>query len=200
MRHFSHVILLVLWVLCCAAASAPAQTLFFDSFEGPGNSVFRGPENSLGSLLTVSQDVVITSIAVRNSLSVPGNMRFLIFDHATHDLLFATDAQPYPADGMTWKKSYSTYFLLRAGQQYDVGAISDVGATWSYDSVSTTQGGVSSANSNPNFATFASPTAGGHSCCDGSTRRYGLEYPPRVDALAPPGVPNLRGARSTPGG
>lgn len=159
--------------LVAALAATPAQAvLIFDN--GPGTSASnRGAESSPGAQLQISSDTTIDQIAVKVDLNAAGNLKFLIFDHATHTLLFSTAAQAFADDGDTYKTSaVFAPFTLLAGQTYDVGAIADVGGLWSFDVTGDTMGGITSISTNPNFSNFAAPVAGGHAAADGSIQLF----------------------------
>tara|TARA_B100001939_G_C16909313_1_gene603851 strand:- start:616 stop:1176 length:561 start_codon:yes stop_codon:yes gene_type:complete len=149
-------------------------TLIFDNAD-VGRASNRGAQSSPGALVTVSANVTISNIAVRNDLNQDGNLKFVIFDHDTHDLLYSSAAKAFVDNGVSWKISDMFSFTLLAGKSYDIGAIADVGGLWHYDSTSNSMNGITSIVSNPNFGNFGSPAQVGHASADAHIRLYAEE-------------------------
>jgi len=161
-----------------SAVAAVNRTVIFDSRDVAGASqTSRGPGDSIGALITVSADTAITRMSVFNEMTARGNLRFLIFSHPAHVLLLATNPQPLAADAAgvpTWKDSVPISFTFSAGQSYDVGAISDVAANWTFDFTADAAFNITSVSSNANFSNFANPSQIGHACCDTHVRLWGV--------------------------
>ena len=187
-------------ILLLASTAAPGATLLFDSYSGSGQYSTRGEETSPGSYIEAGVATTITNIAVPNDLEGAGNLKFRIFDHASNALLFSI-AAPVADDaaGFSWKISPAFSFLLSAGTQYDIGAISDVGGLWSYDQIAESANGFTSIVENPNFSNYAAPEQVGHAAADAAVRLYsdGLgEVPePATCGLAAAGLLALAFAR-----
>lgn len=168
--------LMILSVVAVGASTAEASSVVFDSFSGTVRANGRFAGSSPGSLIDVSISQTITNIAVRNDLNSNGSLKFLIFDHNDHSLLFESSSQAFTDDGMSWKKSDAFSFTLQAGKKYDVGAIANVGGSWAFDSISESQNGITSILSNPNFRNFSDPEQAGHATgTDAAVRLYGGE-------------------------
>jgi hypothetical protein len=150
-----------------ATTGAAKAALIFDNFDAGGFTTVRGAGDSPGTLITVgASNVTIGQIGVRNDLNANGNLEFLIFDHPSHTLLFASAAKAFVDDGMSWKLSDALSFTLLAGQSYDIGAIADIGGLWSFDITPESMGGITSLSQNSNFANFAAPFVTGHAGAD----------------------------------
>jgi hypothetical protein len=135
--------------------------LIFDNYTSDdivsgSRSPDKSPFESFGSQIRIegTEDVTINGMAVFNLLQAAGSMRFLIFDHPSHDLLFESDAVAFDSElggDPSWKMSPEFTFVLEAGKTYDVGAIADVGANWWLDNTSHTENSITSVLGLPNF-------------------------------------------------
>jgi hypothetical protein len=114
----------------------------------------------------VAVDTSITNISVLNFLDTAGDMKFLIFDHATGMRLFQTAPLAFASDSgspdtsKTWKRSPDFVFTLLAGHQYDIGSIADVAAHYAYIGPfhpDYTQNGIASGQLSANFTSFDAP-------------------------------------------
>lgn len=164
---------LVISALALGVATSSGQTLLLDTWDGAVTTSSRSAGSSPGSQISVATTTLITKIAVRASLGSAGNVKFLVFDHATHTLVYASAPKPFPAAGMVWMESDPLSVTLNAGSTYDIGAIADVGGQWQFDNSSTSANGLTTTVSNPNFSTYAAPTAGGHAGADGAVQLFG---------------------------
>src|SRR5256885_16051168 len=150
----------------------------FDSRDLSGaGQVSRGAGDSIGALINVATTTTITRISVVNEMTARGNLRFIIFDHPAHNRLLLTNPQPFAADAAgvtTWKDSVAINFTLVGGQSYDVGAIADVSAIWTFDFTADTALNITSVSSNANFFNFNNPSQVGHASVDTHVRLQGL--------------------------
>ncbi len=173
----------IVWMLVAgllaAGPIAAKAAVVFDNCLVSGCTILstRTAESSPGALLNVAANITINQIAVKNNLDIDGNLKFLIFDHLTHTLLFSTAPKFFADDGLSYKLSNTFSFTLLAGGQYDVGAISDVAGLWAFDILSDSQNGITSVVSNPQFSNFASPTAGNHAAADGAIQLFQADVP-----------------------
>ncbi|MCA9637973.1 MAG: hypothetical protein KC420_18220, partial [Myxococcales bacterium] len=153
--------------------AAAAPVVVFDSFSGGSSATNRGAGSSPGSMITVSNNNhTLAQVAVLVDLNSGGNLKFVVFDHANHQLLYVSPPKFFADDGKTWKVSNTFSLNLVAGKTYDIGAISDVGGSWAFDSTATVMGDFKSTVQNPNFSNYASPSAGGHAVAYGAVRCY----------------------------
>lgn len=161
------------------AGGVSAATLVFDSFSGGGSGSSRDGGSSPGSTITVSSSTTINTIAVLSNMNGTCNIKFVIFDHATHNLLMITNSKSFGDDGLTstWKESDPFSFTLQAGFTYDIGAISDTAGNWNFDQTSETMNGMTSIVGNPNFSNFSAPAAGNHAGADAAVRLYAIPEP-----------------------
>lgn len=116
---------------CTVTAAAAADRLIFDNFDASTHTLaFRlsGGDNPI-ALVNVSQTTTIDAIAVLNSFSAAGHLKFVIFDDPNTAPAFVSAPKAFAADvGVsTYKKSDPFSFTLLAGHSYDIGAIADVG-------------------------------------------------------------------------
>jgi hypothetical protein len=161
--------------LLLTIASTANAALIFDNADPSQQASNRSAESSPGALISVSVDTTINQIAVKNDLNENGDLRFLIFDHDSHALLFDSGAQSFVDDGMTWKTSGLFSFTLLAGNSYDIGAIANVGGLWAFDTTGNTQNGLTSIVQNPNFTNFAAPVSGNHAGGDAHVRLFAAD-------------------------
>jgi PEP-CTERM motif len=159
-------IILTAAILCATGTKARAAFIF-DNSAAASLDTTRHPSDSPGTFIKqVAIDTPITNISVLNFLNTAGDMKFLIFDHATGLLLLQTDPLAFAADAgsadtpKTWKRSPDFVFTLLAGHQYDIGGIADVAAHYAYIGPSNpdyTQNGITSGQPNANFTSFDAP-------------------------------------------
>ena len=150
--------------------------VLFDSIlNGATGSSVRLAGDSCGTQVVVgAASVPISKIAVQNDLDSAGNLKFLIFDHSSGEIrVYLSNPKSFADDGVSWKESDVFSYTLQAGFTYDIGAIADVGGSWTYDTVTESAGGLTSTSSNPNFANYADPTSGGHAGADCAIRLWG---------------------------
>jgi hypothetical protein len=149
----------------------------FDSRDFSGASqTARVAGDSIGALINVAANTTITRISVLNEMA-RGNLRFVIFDHSNHNRLLLTNPQPFAADAAgvpTWKDSVAVNFTLVGGQSYDIGAIADVAAGWTFDVTADTALNISGVSNNANFLNFNNPSQVGHASADAHLRLHGL--------------------------
>ena len=168
----------LLSVLVLFGVLAPSYSqILIDTFTPPGSASTRVAASSPGSYLSFANNVTIGTIGVKVDLNSAGNLRFLIFDHSTAALLYASAPKAFSDDGDTWKTSDPFAFTFLGGQSYDVGAIADVGGLWDYDQISETMNGITSIVTNPNFSNFNSPTTGGYAAADAAVRLSAVPEP-----------------------
>ena len=171
-------------LIFCGAPAANAG-LIFDNINLPGSVSTRSAGSSPGAQIVVgAANITINQIAVRNDLNSNGNLKFLIFDHTNHALLFDSGPKAFVDNGMSLKMSDLFSFTLLAGNTYDIGAIADVGGLWGYDTTGNSQGGLTSVSTNPNFSDFANPAAGNHASADGHIQLFTSVQVPEPGTLA----------------
>ena len=147
----------------------------FDNRDASPSSTARAAGSSIGVLINVAANTTITRISVLNQINADGNLRFVIFDHPTHNRLLLTNPQPVRAESApTLKDSVAFTFTLLAGQSYDIGAIADVAASWFFDVTPNTQLNITSVSQNANFSDFNNPSQIGHAGADANVRLNGL--------------------------
>jgi len=109
--------------------------------------------------------VTIDQIAVENNLSAAGNIKYVIFDGTTMTTVLITAPQAVAGGSDTFKLSnIFTPVVLIPGQNYFIGAITDVGGQWNFLGVNSpvTQNGITNQGGNGNVSNFATPTFGGN--------------------------------------
>lgn len=148
----------------CVADTCRTLELF-DSLTGAQSASTRGAGDSCGTQISVTSNALLMGLSVHNTLNAAGNIKFLIFDHSNHAKLYESVAQPVAA-GAGWKTAAYFEFPLEAGKTYDIGAITDVSGTWTYDTVIEAQPGIASTKINPNFGSYATPGVPGHGAAD----------------------------------
>ncbi|MCA9634857.1 MAG: DUF4215 domain-containing protein [Myxococcales bacterium] len=180
--HFGHVhrragtalasaSLLAALALPSTAAAVPTQVL--NTHNGSNGQSVRAAGQSLGANIKVSNNPhTIIQIGVLVDLNANGNLKFIVVDHDTHQLVHVTAPKAFNDDGKTWKLSNTISVQLMAGKTYDIGAISDQGAAWAYDISSATMGDFKSVLLNPNFSGYANPVVASHGGVDGAVKLF----------------------------
>ena len=151
--------------------------ILIDTYTPPGSASTRTAASSPGSVLSFANNATIGTIGVKVDLDAGGHLRFLIFDHSTAALLYASAPKTFSDDGDTWKTSDPFAFTFLAGKTYDVGAIADVSGLWDYDQISESMNGITSIVGNPNFSNFNSPTTGSYAAADAAVRLSAVPEP-----------------------
>jgi len=158
-------------------AIANSVQIFDSTTSYPRSTTIRTANDACGAQIQVAADTAITRISVRNRMTAIGNLRFVIFDHPGHTRLLLTPAQPFGADAAgvpTVKDSGPITFTLVAGQNYDIGAISNVAADYDFDSTADTVLNISSLVANSNLSNFNDPVVSSHGGGDCHVRLYGV--------------------------
>ena len=140
---------------------------FFNSMLNQTGSTTRGAGAPCGTLLTANQNVQVVALAVNVKLPAQGNIKFMIWTHPQHQLVYVTPPKLFQA-GTGWMQSDPfPPFMMQAGQSYDIGGTSDIpNVIYYYDQVKETMGGVTSLSQNPNWSNYAMPVFGGHAAVD----------------------------------
>jgi hypothetical protein len=184
---------LALLALALAPTGQVQAAIIFDNSAGINNTTFRVPGFAPATFISaVAADTVISNFQILNRMNADGHLKFLIFAHPAHTLLYSSPAIPFANDNgsFTWKTSPTINVTLLAGQQYDIGGIADVAADYPFKNPADdfTQNGITSEGSagtfgigNANFVNFANPFVGEHAFADIPLR---LEF-----NVAPPVVP-----------
>ena len=149
------VVFLSLWPLA-------ARAQFFDDSVRTGYST-RGAESSPQSRIQVSAPVAVNSIAVLTNITTAHQMKFIIYNFSSSSFVYLGAAESFAADAsgvFSFKRSANFPMVtLVPGQDYMIGAISDVAGLWAFStSGSFTQNNVTSTQTNGNASGFASPT------------------------------------------
>jgi hypothetical protein len=148
------------------AAAVQASPIIFDNVSRADFTSGRPAGNSPLAAITVSSSIDIDQIGVHTDLDANGSLKFVIFNLGTDALLFATPAQAFVDNGLTYKLSNPfASFTLLPGITYGIGAVADVGGLWSTNNVSAgnpfTQNGITASDDlNGNVVNFASPGMG----------------------------------------
>jgi hypothetical protein len=150
-----------------ATVQAKADILIFDNYStnvGQYNSVTnRSADFDPGTFVSgVAANTTISEIGVYTNQVSAGEDKFIIADHATGNILFVSTPTTFAADAggaFSWKVSDPFSFTLLAGQQYDIGFISDTSANvpYAFPGFNYTQSGITSDSNNPNFSSYANP-------------------------------------------
>ncbi|MSP59513.1 MAG: hypothetical protein EXR72_04075 [Myxococcales bacterium] len=148
-----------------ACTDVPA-TPFFDSMPLQTGSTSRGAGSPCGTLLTANQNANVVAIAINVNITLPTNIKFMIWTHPAHVLVYFSPPKQF-ASGSGWMKSdpFPAY-LLQAGMSYDVGGTADQQAIYYYDTKVETMNGITSLSQNPNWTNYAMPVMGGHAGVD----------------------------------
>jgi hypothetical protein len=136
------------WALLAAAglllgiSQVRAEQQVFDNFDSSSTSKSgRLAGESPGALISVGQQRTISRISVRNNLTSDGELKFVIFDHSDHALLYESDPLTFTGGTMDWKRSDRFKFVLQAGKSHDIGAIANQSGQWAYDVSEASQNG-----------------------------------------------------------
>ena len=138
----------------------------FNTLTGQQSTTIRGAGDACGTQLSVNANVVISGIAVNNTMSANGNIKFMIWTHPGHVLVYVSPPKAFAAGGQGWRRSDLLSYTLQAGQSYDIGGISDVAGTWYFDTMPENTPPFTSTSSNPNWTNYVTPAMGGHAAAD----------------------------------
>ena len=149
-----------------SACIDPPVNPFFDSMPMATGSVQRAAGNACGTLITANQNATVMAIAVYLSHAGLTNVKFMIWSHPGHQLLYISPPMGF-GPGMGWRKSdYFAPFQLVAGQSYDIGGTADQTVTYYYDQAVESQNGITSLSQNANFTSYAMPAFSSHAAVD----------------------------------
>ena len=138
----------------------------FNSLTGNQSSTSRGAGDSCGTQLSVNQNITIHGIAVSNAMNANGNIKFMVWTHPNHVLVYVSNPKAFSSGGQAWRQSDSFNYTLLSGQSYDIGGIADVAATWYFDQTVENKAPFTSASTNPNWSNYANPAQVGHAAAD----------------------------------
>ncbi|WP_165703801.1 DUF4215 domain-containing protein [Enhygromyxa salina] len=159
-------------VLAPGLAFAGPPQLAFDSWNGDNNVSFRPSGKSPGARVVVTNETqTLASIAVRVDLTIGGDVKFVVFTHPGHDLIYVSPHKNFVDDGMSWKQSDVFNLELQPGE-YDIGAISVPSGDWQFDYAPASTGNFSSVVNNPNFTNYPFPEVENHKSSDAAIRLY----------------------------
>jgi cysteine-rich repeat protein len=170
--RFPPILLVGIAVFALPLVAAAAPQLAFDTFDGGNKQTFRGPGSSPGSTIVVSEDVIITRISVLNDLLAAGELRFVVANKETGSVVHVSEPQLFADNGVSWKTSEPLEVVLEANVEYEIGAITNTIATWTYDEFATASGIYKSTGINPNFISFSNPHVASHGVADAAVRLY----------------------------
>lgn len=165
-----------------AAAGSADATIVFDS--GQNAPVTQGTtvSNVFGFLtgFAVSDDFLLTMIEHKQWQQNSANLKFVVFDNDTSLLLFESATSVVSPDGgtgafadATYKSSGPISFMLEAGRNYMIGALTDGAALYFGETVVTTGAGIATLAANRNPIRFEPPLLPPPDevfCCDNYVR------------------------------
>ena len=138
------------------------DTLVFDSFAPPANfGGYSSADGGEASLLSVTQSLSISRIAILNEMLSPGSLEFVILSYPQPQFLYisAPDAFPMDVSGQTtWKESDSLSYTLQPGSEYLVGYLRNVAANDYVYSDPVSESGITSDLSIGTLLGFSAPT------------------------------------------
>ena len=171
-------------MLLCATTLLPgsvqAADILFDNADSPQFTTTRADQGIAAYLQVGAANVTVSQIAIDAAPATTGQMKFVIFSDGPYpgnnsgSLLFSDSVNVTASASLGYVLSDALSFTLQAGQYYDIGAIfSGSSATYAYDLIGDTQGGLSSIPRNQNIGPFANPVPLGHGLGDADIRLYG---------------------------
>jgi hypothetical protein len=153
-------------LLLVATSHGRAGQLLFDNSSRADFTSSRGAESSPLAAITVSTSTSIDQIGAMVDLNSNGDLKFLIFNLDTHQLLFSTGSTAFVDNGLTFKvSSVFADFTLNPGITYGIGAIADVAGLWSINNNSAgnpfTENNITASDDrNGNVLNFNAPALG----------------------------------------
>jgi hypothetical protein len=117
------------------------------------------PDEGLAGQFTVSSAMQLTQFGVNLDLDAAGNVNFVVFNGAT--LVYQSGAVAFTDTGYQEALSPALSLTLVPGNNYFIGAITEVGAAFGCCGTGGTQGVVTSIGANSNPTDFLSPTYSG---------------------------------------
>lgn len=178
-------LLLATVALAGLSTAAHADAIIFDALGG-GSDAFntsRGAGNAPLGVTTFSQSTTIDRFGVYDAMSTAGTQTFLIFNHATNELLYQSAAKNFAGDGGTafgldsYKVSDVFSFTFDPGISYAIGATASVSTGYYVSFNQATENGITVLAGNDNVS---GTTAEGFSnCCSTGLVFYaGIAAPP----------------------
>ena len=159
-----------------------AAEIIFDSFTPPDHGGFSSGDQGITTQVRVSEDIAISGLSILNCTRESTQIKFAIYDHASHELLYASDAIEFDSDeGDTpsWKSSTTFDLTLEGGKDYDVGYAHDVPVFDVTDYVAESMNGISSGISVGVIRDFQSLEFSHHfnAFADAGIRLHGIPEP-----------------------
>ena len=133
-------------LLCWAPMSVKGEAIIFDSFTPPDQGGFSSPDRGITTQVLFSAVTPISRFSILNRTREVTRMKFAIYSHPTHELLYASEEIVFESDGddPTWKSSPELDFVFEAGQNYHLGYAHDVAVFDVMDFVPETMNGITS--------------------------------------------------------
>lgn len=153
-------------VAAMALALPASASIVFDNGALATGASNRTAGSSPLAMITVASTQTIDQIGVKFNPNANGNLKFVIFDTGTGNLLFSTGAEAFVDTGdQFYLSSVFSSFTLNAGTTYAIGGVADVGGLWDFATPGSpySQGGFTARNNvNGNVSGFASPSLVGN--------------------------------------
>jgi hypothetical protein len=164
-------------------SSAQADVVLFDSYTPPvAFGGFSSPDSGVSIQISVTSNLTISSVAVRNGMETAGDLRFAILSQPQHQFLYLSSQKTFTADTageLTWKQSDPLSFTFLAGNQYLVGYLHDVATDDYVDRTADSSSGVKSDLACDCLNGFSNPSYS-HQCFTGvdeAVRLIGVPEP-----------------------
>lgn len=191
------------------ASGGAGATIVFDSGQnGPAADTGRITNGTsvFGYLTAFAafDDFLLTQIEQKQWQGASANMKFVVFDNDTSELLFESPTFTVSPDGgagafddATYKSSGPIAFTLEAGRNYMIGSLTDGLAHYWGEGAPTAGPGIATLAANRNAIGFAPPLLGSSSfCCDNYVRLTLEEVPePTATSILGLGAASLLLAR-----
>lgn len=119
---------------CALPTTQTRPYLLVDTYTEDFGASFRAAGDALLARVRLTRPIVLTGIGVRNRLFTDGQVRFVIFDAESGELVFASESQSFGRGEMGEK--ISTPFagvVLQPDRVYAIGGIADVDADWGWE-------------------------------------------------------------------
>jgi hypothetical protein len=162
MRSFSSVVVSFAIALVFSSQAWGQDTLVFDTYAPPVDfGGFSSANGGEGDLLSVTQSLTISRIAILNEMLSPGSLEFVILSYPQPQFLYISAPQLFamdPSDQTTWKESAPLDFSLEAGSEYLVGYLRNVDTDDYVYTEAVSESGITSDLSVATFEGFSTPT------------------------------------------
>jgi len=150
----------------------------FDTFTPPYSwGGFSSPNCGVATLISVNSNTEITGISILNQMLSSGELKFVIIDGASHNVLYVSGPKQFSAETTTtWKQSNTFSFEMVGGKNYFVGYMRSAAVNEYVDNIQESYNGFTSEMSVAFLWDYSNPSFS-HVCFEGVDQAVRLSVP-----------------------